>query len=163
MKREVGNSLWGGSPALLVPYRQWTRERLPNGNQGFVCCGDDGFFRAFDHRDPNDIGSVCVSEWKTFGRSIDRATEKTLAAVNLGRISGTLQIALVGGNVPGALSHYPRPILVAGDELPEQPVVASQILVTDYYRHRGSSVDEDELVSIIKKAAGYPAIGGDAA
>lgn len=156
MKRDVGNNLWKGSPALLVPYRQWTREKLPNGNQGFVCCGDDGFLRSFDPHDQRDIGEIVAVEWKSFGKDIDGPTQKAFAAIELGRIRGTLSIALHGGNVPGPLSHYPIPREIAdSDWLPEQPVVADKITINDHWTHVDDDVSEQELINAMLSAVGF--------
>lgn len=155
MARLIGNR-WRGSAGLLIPYRQWIRERLPNGNEGFACCGDDGFFRGFDPRNSRDIGWVVPTEFKTFGARIDPATDRTLAALNTGRIRGTLAIRLHDGNVPGELHHYPVAREVAsGDWLPEQPVVASRITVTDNYTRHDELVTEQQLVALIKRAVGW--------
>lgn len=156
MARLIGTQ-WRGSPALLVPYRQWIREKLPNGNEGFVCCGDDGFIRAgFDPRDPRDIGELVAVEWKTHGRRLDIATERALAALELGRVRGTLTITLHGGNVPGPLSHFPEAREIAeNDSLPEQPEVARRIVINDNWTRRNEEVTEAELIAAMKNAAGY--------
>lgn len=148
---------WRDSPALLVPYRQWIREKLPNGNQGFVCCGDDGFIRAgFDPRNTRDIGYLVAMEWKSWGRRLDTATERALAAINLGRIRGTLSVQLIDGNIPGPVDHYPMAMQIADDDrLPEQPTVASRIVINDYFTRHDEEVDEQGLITALKNAAGY--------
>lgn len=154
------DSHWRGSPALLVPYRQWIREKLPGGRQGFVCCGDDGFIRCFNPHERGDLGELVAMEWKTFGRSLDHATRNALAAVECGRVRGTLVITLHGGNVPGQLAHYPVARWISGsdhalDLLPEQPEVAQRIVLNDNYTRLNEEVTEDGLIEAMKNAAGF--------
>jgi len=144
MKREVGNNLWRGSPALLIPHRQWLREAMPNGNQGFVCVGDDGFIRGgWDGF--HDVGYIALMEWKSNTRGpvqkpkVDHATGLLLDAVPGDRIVGSILVQLAGGNTPDRLHHYPVAREIApGDWLPEAPMVAQTI----YANHKVVSVAE---------------------
>lgn len=133
----LNNSHWRGSPALLTPYRQWFRERMPNGNQGMVLVGDDGLIRTFNPRDRFDRGRVVPWEVKTFGASFDEPTRKAFGALLLEGVDAHLVVRLMAGNCPGPLHHYPVSRQVADDNgrgqpdiVPEQAVVASRIEVT---------------------------------
>lgn len=155
--RGVLTSPWRSSPALLVPHRQWQREKLPPSKRGFVVCGDDGFIRTFSREDP--IGDVLAIEWKSFGAGIDKATKKAFEAFDLGRIRGTLVVRMIAGNVPGQLSHYPQPVDVNGDLLPEQPVIAKAIEASTHWGSwTFSGADQEaQLVSLILNEAGFVA------
>lgn len=128
MAREAGStsrSLWKGNLGLMVPHRQWTRENLPSSTAGqLTIAGDDGFVRTY--RRDDQLGIVAPLEWKTRGSGIDPATDKTFRCVVEGRVAGWIFVRLVGGNVPSPLAHYPSPCCCG---LPEQPEVASRILV----------------------------------
>ena len=114
---------WNGSPALMVPHRQWCRENLPNSRECTVA-GDDGFLRFYTEDDP--LGYVAPVEWKSRGAELDRPTANTFRALSQGRALDAIVIRLLGkGNTPGRLQHYPLMCEHVG--VPEVPVIATGV------------------------------------
>lgn len=128
MTQQIGVKPWRGNPGQMVPHRQWIRENMPATHEGFVCAGDDGFLRTWTHDD--QLGFATPVEWKTYGSTLDNPTRRIFEIVyeQPDRIRKPLTIRLVGGNVPSALAHYPY---TAECDLPEQPVVATEVWVND--------------------------------
>jgi hypothetical protein len=105
--RAINGRNWRGNPGQLVPYRQWIRENLPSGRNGFVLCGDDGFLRLYSAGD--QTGYVFPLEVKSNGSTLDHATRSTFEALAKGRLCPALVLYLSpGANVPGPLQHWPN-------------------------------------------------------